>query len=222
MLPIDALQKRIYKSELGQELIKNSLLNQDIWSLEELSYTAEELRIAGSRNIYFEKFSLPWLKLLAKLTVLANAREKCSLGSVSARLGYLKQLDKFLVTEGYSQPESLTDSVLQKFVAIVSKRAKRNRQSTIVYVIKLWAEEQWLKLTYTPRKFKKGTPKIKIIPEEVLQQIYENFDLFPPPLERLFRLQFVLGCRIGEIRTLAKIFCDMMGGYFCLNFCRVK
>ena len=57
MLPIEALQERIEKSEIGQEYINNPLLNQDIWSLEKLGYTAEELRIRTSRNIYFEEFS---------------------------------------------------------------------------------------------------------------------------------------------------------------------
>lgn len=46
--------------------------------------------------------------------------------------------------------------------------------------------------------------KIKIIPEEVLHQIYENFDLFPAPLERLFRLQLVIGCRIGELLKMPR------------------
>nr|WP_317110685.1 tyrosine-type recombinase/integrase [Chroococcidiopsis sp. SAG 2025] len=42
------------------------------------------------------------------------------------------------------------------------------------------------------------------MPEEVLAQVYENFGLFPPPLERLFRLQFVLGCRIGELQIMPR------------------
>lgn len=199
MLPIETLPEKIGKSELGQEWINNPLLNQDIWLVQELGYTEEESKVNGTRNIYFEEFSLPWLKLLAKLTALASTREKCSLSSVSKRVCYLKQLDKFLVTDGYSQPELLTDLVLQKFVSTGSKGAKTDRQSTIAYITRLWAEEQWLTLPYTPRKYQKETPKIETIPEEVLYQIYENFDLFPPPLERLFRLQLVLGCRMGEM-----------------------
>ena len=201
MLPIEALQERISNSELGQEWSNNPLLNQDIWSVEELGYTEEESKIRGTRNLHFEEFSWSWLKLLAKLTVLASAREKCSLSTVTKRVSYLKQLEQFLVTEGYSQPELLTDSVLQKFVAT---GGKKDRQATIVYITKLWAEEQWLRLSYTPRKRKRETPKIKVVPEEVLHQIYENFDLFPPPLERLFRLQLVLGCRIGELLTMPR------------------
>ena len=76
MLPIEALQERIRKSELGQELIDNPLLNKDIWSFEELGYAKEEIEIQQRRRIFFEEFSLPWLKLLAKLVVLAMARQK--------------------------------------------------------------------------------------------------------------------------------------------------
>ena len=201
MFPIEALQERIGQSELGQEWINNPLLNQDVWSVEELGYTEEESRIKGTRNIYFEEFSLPWLKLLAKLTALAIAREKFSLGIIKTRINYLKQFDNFLVAEGYNQPELITDSLLQKFVTTGSKNL---RQATIVYVSKLWAEEQWLKLPYTPRKYKNKTPQIKTIQEAVLHQIYENFDLFPPPLERLFRLQLALGCRIGEMLRMPR------------------
>ncbi len=201
MLPIEALQSRIEKSELGQEYINNPLLNQDIWSLEELGYTAEELRIRTNRNIYFEEFSLPWLKLLAKLTALATAREKLYFGTVIKIVNELRQFDKFLIAEGYSQPELLTDSLLQKFVTTSNKNAQ---QFTIAYITRLWAEEQWLRLSYTPRKQERKTPKIEIVPESVLHQIYENFDLFPPPLERLFRLQLVLGCRIREMLTMPR------------------
>ena len=201
MLPIEALQERIGQSELGQEWISNSLLNQDVWSVEELGYTEEESKIQGTRNIYFEEFSLSWLKLLAKLSTLASAREKSSLSTVGKRVNYLKQFDKFLVAEGYNQPELITDSLLQKFVTTGSKN---NRQATIAYITRLWSEEQWLRLSYTPRKYKKKAPQIETIPEEVLHQIYENFDLFPSPLERLFRLQLVLGCRIGEMLKMPR------------------
>ena len=204
MQPIKALQEKIRQSELGQEWILHPLLKQDIWSVIKLGYTEEESKIKGTRNIYFEEFSLPWLKLLAKLTALASAREKSSLSSVNKRVCYLKQFDNFLIVEGYNQPELITDSLLQKFVTTGSKGARTNRQSTIAYITRLWAEEQWLRLPYIPRKYKKKAPQIETIPEEVLHQIYENFDLFPPPLERLFRLQLVLGCRIGEMLTMPR------------------
>ena len=196
MLPIEALQERIEKSELGQEWIDNPLLERDIWKVEELGYTEEELRIMTIRNLYFEKFSLLWLKLLAKLTALASAREKCSLGSMLARVYTLRCLNEFLELKGYVQPDLITDALLEEFI---TSGNIRNNQATIAYVSKLWAEEKWLKLPYTPRKRKRKKPEIETIPEEVLHQIYEKFDLFPSPLERLFRLQLVLGCRIGEI-----------------------
>ncbi len=202
MLPIEALQERLKKSELAQEFIDSPLLNRDVWSVEELGYSEEESKIKGICNIYFKEFSLPWFKLLAKLTVLTMVREKLSIGTVGMRIIYLRQLNKFLVAEGYIQPELLTDCILQKFVTI--DNAQYLKQNTIAYVARLWTEEQWLKLPYIPRKYKIETPKIEIIPEEVLHQIYENFDLFPPPLERLFRLQLALGCRISEMLIMPR------------------
>ena len=196
MLPIEALQERIDHSELGQEWIHDPLMNKDVWSVEELGYTREESKIVGTRNIYFEEFSLPWLKLLTKLTIKASVREKCSLRVVSNRIIYLRQFSKFLVIKGYVSPELITNNLLKEFISL---GCINKRQSTIAYITKLWAEEQWLKLPYTPCKYKRQAPKIETIPEEILYKIYRNFDLFPLPLERLFRLQLVLGCRIGEI-----------------------
>jgi integrase len=45
---------------------------------------------------------------------------------------------------------------------------------------------------------------VETIPEEVLHQIYEQLDLFPPPLEHLFRLQLALGCRINEMLLMPR------------------
>lgn len=201
MQPIKALQSKIEQSELGQEWVDNPLLNQDTWSVEELGYTEEESKIIGIRNIHFKNFSLSWLELLAKLTALASVRERSSLSLVYIRVSYLKQLDDFLMLRGCTQPQALTDSFLKEFIA---QKATQNRQATIAYVTKLWAEEDWLNLSYIPQIYKRKTPKIETISEEILYQIYEKFDLFPPPLERLFRLQLVLGCRIREVLTMPR------------------
>lgn len=205
MKPIEALQERICNSELselGHKWINNPLMKQDIWSVEKLGYTEEESKIKGVRKIYFDDFSLPWLKLLSKLTILSTSREKCSLNVVRVRTNSLRQLDKFLVSKGYSRPEIITDALLQEFIS--SRGNCGYLRPTIAYATRLWKEEGWLKLPYIPRKYKRKTPEINIIPEEVLYQIYENFHLFPPQLERLFRLQLVLGCRIGELLKIPR------------------
>ncbi|WP_196517902.1 tyrosine-type recombinase/integrase [Nostoc sp. WHI] len=201
MLILEVLKERLIKSELGQEWIKNPLLSQDIWFLEKLGYTEEECKRGKQKNIYFDGFSLSWLKLLTKLTVLATIRQKLSLNTAIHRITYLRQLDEFLLIKGYSQPEDLTDTLLREYV---SQRTTRYRQDCIAYAVRLWDEEGWVKLSYTHIKIKKKLPKIETIPEEVLYQIYNKFDLFPAPLERLFRLQLVLGCRIGEMLRMPR------------------
>ena len=201
MLAIEALQSRIAKSELGQEWINNPLLDRDVWSLEELGYSKEELNMRTAKNLHFENFVLSWLKLLTKLTILSTIRQKHSLTTVKMRVCYLKQFDSFLLEEGITQPELINGSLIEQFI---TTGCKKNRQSTISYASKLWAEERWLKLPYTHRRYKEKTPSIKTIPEEVLHQIYENFYLFPPPLERLFRLQLALGCRIVEMLRMPR------------------
>lgn len=78
MFPIEALQLRIAESELGQEWINNPLLDKDVWSLEELGYSKDELNMREARNLHFEDFSLSWLKLLTKLTILSTIKKKHS------------------------------------------------------------------------------------------------------------------------------------------------
>ncbi len=197
----ELFQSRVAKSEFAFEWINPSLMAENIWSLKELGYSFEECRISGSSNLYFHGFSLPWLKLLAKLTAFSTALERNSISLVVIRVNCLKHLDQFLVIRGYTHPQLLTDSLLQEFIAETNSS---HRQATMSYAVKLWASEGWLRVTFTPRKYNKATPKIEIIPEEVLHQIYEKFDLFPAPLERLFRLQLVLGCRIGEMLTMPR------------------
>ena len=201
MLPVEALQKKVANSELGHPWINHPLINQDVWALIDLGFTEEELAIKGRKYIYFNGLRLTWLKLLTKLTVLASVREKHSFGTIKQRIQTLKQLDKFLDSKGYyTKPGILTDTVLLEFVALL----KENQRATLAYASRLWAEEQWLNLPYTHQKYQRSTPKVEIIPEEVLYQIYKNLDLFPPPLERLFRLQLVLGCRIGEMLRMPR------------------
>jgi len=163
MSSLQVLEARIANSELGHEWINNLLMDKDVWSVKEIGYTEEELQITRIHNIYFQDFLLPWLKVLTKLTALASAREKCSLPRIQGRVNDLKKLDKFLISEGYNKPEMITDALLQKFI---NARCLRNRHATITYVVKLWAEEQWLRLSYTPRKYQRPTPKIEIIPED--------------------------------------------------------
>lgn len=200
-LSIEVLQQKIAESELGREWIDDSLMNQDVWSLTELGFSKEECKLHVMHNIYFDSFSLPWLKLLAKLTVKAILRERYSIGLILVRLSCLKHLDEFLVRNGYNQPQAINNSLLQQFVTVANSH---HRRATITYATKLWAEERWLIVSFTPPKLKKSTPKIETIPEEVLYQLYEKFDLFPSPLERLFRLQLVLGCRIGEVLRMPR------------------
>lgn len=201
MFAVEALQQRIAESELGREWVNQPLINQDIWLLTDLGYSEEECQISRQHNIYFNGFSLFWLKLLVKLTTLASVREKHSLGRVILRIHCLKHLDEFLISRNVNQPSLLTDALLQEFIF---QKSRKNRQSVITYAVKLWKEEQWVNLPYVPRKMKQDNPKIETISEEVLYQIYQKFDLFPPPLERLFRLQLVLGCRIGELLRMPR------------------
>ena len=94
---LELLQERIAVSEIGLDLANDPLMNLDIWSVIAIGYTEEESNIMGVRNIYFEDFSLPWLKLLAKLTAKASIREKCSLDTTGMRIRILRQFVRIQV-----------------------------------------------------------------------------------------------------------------------------
>lgn len=195
-ITIEVLQDRVSRSELGREFLQEPLMLQDVWPLAALGYSHEEIEISNRRNLYFTDFHLRWLKLLAKLTVKARIRQRHTLNTVVLATHMLRELDAFLAKRSYTRPEDLSDRSLREFIA---ERSREQRKSVVVFVTRLWAEEGWLKISFVPQRIEKSTPKIEFIPEEVLHQVYENFDMFPPLLERLFRLQMALGCRIGEM-----------------------
>lgn len=198
---LETLQQRVAESELGKEWINDPLMILDIWLLTALGYSEEDCQMINLHNIYFNNFSLSWLKLLTKLTAKAVARQGLSVGTLIKRIYCLSNLDRFLVKNGYTQPEELTNTVIQEFL----KGSKNeNRQVILARTFNIWAEEKWLQVSFNLAKYKPHTPKIEIIPEEVLYQVYEKFDLFPPPLERIFRLQLVLGVRIGEMLRMPR------------------
>lgn len=201
MLPIKVLQEKIEQSELGREWGNDLLMSQDVWEFTALGYSEEECAINNRRKLYFEKFSLSWLKQLTKITIRYGALKKDSLGAIRERVTYLRQLDYFLESKAVTIPELINNALLQEFISQGNKVARRK---VIKYVVNLWSEENWLNLSFTCPKYKEKKPKCVTIPEEVLLQIYENFDLLPPPLERLFRLQFALGCRITELLKMPR------------------
>lgn len=166
-----------------------------------LKFSKEEIAVDGVHHIYFDNFQLSWLKLLAKLTVKERVRLGQSISSVRQTVRCLLQLDKFLVDLGYTRPEHLSDSLLMKFI---SGSNRRDRAKTLEFATRLWKEEGWLFVRFVVPKRKNLPPKIEVIPEEVLHQIYQNFDLFPELLERLFRLQIALGCRISELLMMPR------------------
>lgn len=198
---MEKLNERVNQSELGQEWADDPLMKKDLWLFTDLGYTKEECRITGGKTINFKQISLPWLKYLTKLTVKYRVRQCSSQQKLLSDVCVARQLNRFLTNQGYVDIISVTSKVLQQFVA----EAKTEfRSSALVYATRLWAEEGWLNLSFTPPKRKRNTPKIETIPEQVLYQIYTNFDLFPEPLERLFRLQIALGCRLTEMLQMPR------------------
>ena len=203
-LSLETLQERIAQSELGEAWSQNTLLQNDIWSLTDLGCTPEQLSNISTRKLYFKQFQLHWLKFLAKLTVLAQIDEKRDPDSVRKCVSILHHLDTFLLDQGYSQASELSNHLLQEFIAQGTDSVRQTRQRFISYATKLWAEEDWLKINLELTRYKPLERKVEVIPEEVLNQIYNNFDLLPLMLERLFRLQLALGLRISEILMLPR------------------
>ncbi len=212
-LPLADLYERVKQSELGSLWADDPLMQQDVWPLTALGFDEEQCRVHTLKNVYFTRITLPWLKYLAKLTVKAWVREKCSADRIIIGTNCLAHLNEFLLARGYSQPVGITDTLLKTFI---SASNRGHRHAALVYATRLWAEEGWLTLPFTPMRMRKPTPKVETIPEEVLHQIYEQLDLFPAPLERLFRLQIALGCRINEMLLMPRHCLKQEGGHWFL------
>lgn len=200
----DELREKIEKSEIGVDLIYHPLMAVDKWGLDSLGYSEHEMVIASYRNFYFSSFNLPWLKTFSKLTILYSCSISQSHHTVNGTLRALKKLDIYLYKSSWLYPQDICERVLQDFFNQYSGGSKNTIVRGITYCLKLWNEEGWMSINFTKPKFKKSNPEIKILPEEVLYQFYSNLHLFPPILERLFRLQIALGCRLGELLIMPR------------------
>ena len=168
-------------------------------------YTPEDLCNSSVRNVYFNQFQLHWVKLLCKYTFLVMAREKRNPDSCRKLIRVVQELDAFLEQQGYLSPLDLNSSILETFIGLKSNPSTiQERRRFIAYAINLWKEEEWLNIDYVGSKYKYPKSNIDVIPEETLVQIYNNLELFPAPLERLFRLQIALGWRICEMIMLPR------------------
>ena len=96
MLTLKMLQERVASSDYGREWINDPLMNQDIWELTELGYSAVECRINARYKLHLDDISLPWIKYQSKLTIRATARARFSIGRITHHVSDLKCLDKFL------------------------------------------------------------------------------------------------------------------------------
>lgn len=203
--PLEILQNQITRSDCEKNWFQTPFFQQDIWSFTVLGYTEEELAKDTCRNLYFTQFQIPWLKFLAKLTALVQANERMALTSVRKCIRTLRCLDSFLSEKGYSQTSDLTNHLLQEFIAQGNSSTNNNEKKRYIsYSTKLWAEEDWLKTGFVTTTYDIAPKNVEIVPEEVLIQVYENFDIFPSALERLFRLQLALGWRIGAMLSLPR------------------
>lgn len=189
----------ITESALERGLIKNKLIQQDKWSLADLGFLEEEQVITGVRHLHFNKFHLPWLKLLTKLTVKERLKLGQSISSISQTECCLNQLDKFLIQNNCLSPIEINEAILNEFI---STNDKSTRIKVLNFSTQLWKKEGWINIHFIAPKRQHRIPKIMTIPEEVLYQFYQNINLLPEPLERLFRLQIALGCRIQELLRL--------------------
>lgn len=194
---------RVENSELGKLLVRRKLMEKDIWPVAELGFSNRELALMQAQNIYFDKFKIHWLSKLAKLAVLEKRIQRHSISSILSLSRQLKKLSDFLYEKGLTQPEDINGIILRKFILNNDKCASA-RLTAINYSVRLWKEEGWINLDYVPPKIPSQEPKIRIIPEEILFKLYENLHLFPPMLERLFRLQIALGARLSEMLSMPR------------------
>jgi len=166
MLLIEALESRIAKSELGQEWIDNSLLDKDVWSLEELGYSKDELNMRGAKNLHFEDFSLSWLKLLTKLAILSTIRKKHSLTTVSTVLTY-DSIWRWL--EKFSQKANLTDKQGRRFK--LTSHKFRHTKASIMLIGIANTEENIIALTASKRIL-----RVNLLGHSGVKVVFANLD----------------------------------------------
>lgn len=210
-LNIDADNWLVAQNKETKQLLKNPLLQKDIWrTIEDLKLKVNEHQ--KDLTISFQVIEQNWLKLLAKLYLLVRSQRKLSAKYLKNDILNLNKFSLFIQQKSISNSEQINNQLFEEFDYYlrslkISDRSISLHYMTLINFFNLCRQEGWLEVnTYWLKgRYKNSTPKneeIEYIPEEVWQQLDEHLHYLPEPIQRMVVVIRGTGLRIGELLSL--------------------
>lgn len=199
--------------------INDDRLLRDIWNVErDLPSLASDARITKRKHLYFDKFSLEWLKSLTKLAVLvAIGSRQWSLGRARAVLTSASNFDAWLVERGYLTPSLLVAQTVYKW----GEDKTTGQKSGLAGLLKVLRELNCIQI-HVQWQWRDPLKRPKTIPEDVKHQLDNAFEQLDKPVYLVFKLLEALGCRSIEIPKIPLDCLRRREGFVVIRFCTGK
>jgi integrase len=158
-------------------------------------------------TIDFSNFRQDWLKALVKIYILLRAKSAISINTIYLDVHFLNKFSSFLQEHNIYNPEQIDLNIFESFDHHLN--AEKLKQNTIANCYRVLSKffdtcrtEKWLNINTYWFKGKKRIVCPEIIdylPEEVWNQLDQNLQYLPEPIQRMVLLMRVTGIRVGEL-----------------------
>ncbi|BDA70048.1 hypothetical protein CAL7716_088870 [Calothrix sp. PCC 7716] len=220
----------ILPSPESKQIFENPLLKQDIWSTKDLGLKIREHNRCLTLN--FNELSQDWFKFLVKLYVLLRALRKISLGTIQNEIQKFRQFSRFMKQYSINNIEEINEQLFDSFNEYLLFQKLKKNTITGYYIalsnfFNICRGEGWLEVNtfwFQGRliRFRPNNDEVDYIPEDVWNQLDQNLNKLPEPIQRMVLLIRTTGMRIGELLNLPFDCLRRRGKQWCLRLTTEK
>lgn len=185
--------------------------DKDIWNVKNLGI--EVSPVTGMQTLNFTSISQPWLHEAAKLYIKYTLATLSVAKSVE-RLSLLRQFSVFLSKFYPSlKPSEIDRSLVVEYLSYLAgfgsqPNTRVKHICSLKTFFELCSRNQWADVPKETLIFREDYPRQKksqprYIPQEVIDQLNQHLDAFPPPLMRMVLVIQECGMRASELCLLS-------------------
>lgn len=220
---VENSQRKSAKNILPDKLTVEEMFNYDIWDVRILGLTPTS---NGSYTLNFSKIQPQWLKIATKEWVRFKAAANSAATLVSI-LTSIKCLSSYIQEKfPFISPQDIDRSFIVQYLSYLTSLdlAAGTKSSYIGHVKHLLEDSarfNWIEVTKEQLVYQEDYPKQpksipRYIPDNVLEQIKNNYDKLPNTIVNMIEVLLGTGIRTSELVNL-KINCveqDSVGDYW--------
>jgi integrase/recombinase XerD len=213
--------------------INKLVLNDDVWSGEELGFEINVRHKESGSKFNFLKIEQEWLRVLIKKFIKYKSFIGSSFYTVKAYLQGMTYFSSFLSSVSYiDKIDDICRSNIVEYLSYLSqKRLSTRTQKMCISTLSTFLEVGMLNSWFTIQPYlirKEDSPKLnkcipRYIPNDVIKQLNQHLDKLPEAVMRMLLVIQEVGLRISEL-CLLPLDClkqDSKGNWF-IQFMRGK